>query len=91
HDFDKALEIDPKDTNALYNRGNIKFQSAELEDAIKDFTEAVKIDAQFAKAYYGLGLAYQKLGNSDASCMNLKQANRLGYPDAKTALETYCK
>jgi tetratricopeptide (TPR) repeat protein len=43
----------------LYNRGNIKFQSAELEDAIKDFTEAVKIDAQFAKAYYGLGLAYQ--------------------------------
>ena len=89
-DFDKALKLDPSETNALYNRGNIYFQLDNLERAGKDFATAIQIDPVFAKAFFGLGIVQQKMGKKDAACLSLKRATTLGYPDAKEALETYC-
>jgi Flp pilus assembly protein TadD len=90
-DFGQALKLDPKDKNALYNRGNVKFQQNDFLGAIVDFQNAVNTDSKFAKAFYALGLAQQKIKQSDAACLSLKQANRLGYPDAKDALIAYCE
>lgn len=89
-DFDKALKLNPSETNALYNRGNIYFQLDDFERAGKDFATAIEIDPVFAKAFFGLGIVQQKMGKKDAACLSLKRANKLGYPDAKEALETYC-
>ncbi len=91
NDFDKALKLNPKETNALYNRGNIYFQTKDFENAEKDFSAAVKVDSRFAKAFYGLGVVQQKMNKTDEACMNMKMANRLGYADAKTALESFCQ
>ena len=89
-DFDKALLMNPNETNALYNRGNIYFQIDDLANAAKDFTKAIQIAPNFGKAFYGLGIVQQKMGRKEAACLSLKRANKLGYPDAKEALETYC-
>jgi tetratricopeptide (TPR) repeat protein len=91
NDFDKALKLNPKETNALYNRGNIYFQTKDYENAEKDFQTAVKVDSKFAKAFYGLSVVQQKMNKTDEACMNMKMANRLGYTDAKTALDSFCK
>lgn len=90
-DFDEALQLNPKETNALYNRGNIYFQTKDYEKAEKDFMTAVSIDSRFAKAFYGLSVVQQKMNKNDEACMNMKMANRLGYTDAKTALDSFCK
>jgi tetratricopeptide (TPR) repeat protein len=91
NDFEKALKLNPKETNALYNRGNIYFQTKDYENAEKDFLTAVKVDSRFAKAFYGLSIVQQKMNKSDEACMNMKMANRLGYADAKMALDSFCK
>jgi tetratricopeptide (TPR) repeat protein len=91
NDFDKALKLKPTEINALYNRGNIYFQTKDFEKAEKDFLAAVKVDSRFAKAFYGLSIVQQKMNKSDEACMNMKMANRLGYADAKTALDSFCK
>jgi tetratricopeptide (TPR) repeat protein len=91
NDFDKALKLNPKESNALYNRGNIYFQTKDYENAEKDFLTAVKVDSRFAKAFYGLSIVQQKMSKNDDACMNMKMANRLGYVDAKTALDSFCK
>jgi tetratricopeptide (TPR) repeat protein len=90
-DFDKALKLNPKETNALYNRGNIYFQTKDFEKAEKDFLTAIKVDSRFAKAFYGLSIVQQKMNKTDEACMNMKMASRLGYADAKTALDSFCK
>lgn len=91
NDFDKALKLNPNEINALYNRGNIYFQTKDFENAEKDFLTAVKVDSRFAKAFYGLSIVQQKMSKTDEACMNMKMANRLGYADAKTALDSFCK
>jgi tetratricopeptide (TPR) repeat protein len=91
NDFDNALKLNPKETNALYNRGNIYFQTKDFENAEKDFLAAVKIDSRFGKAFYGLSVVQQKMNKTDEACMNMKMANRLGYADAKTALDSFCQ
>ncbi|MES2518015.1 MAG: tetratricopeptide repeat protein [Bacteroidota bacterium] len=91
NDFEKAIKLNPKEVNALYNRGNIYFQTGDLENATKDFVQAVQIDPQFAKAFYALGITQQKSGKADEACMSLKTANRLGYSDARVALDSFCK
>ncbi len=91
NDFDKALKLKPTEINALYNRGNIYFQTKNFEKAEKDFLAAVKVDSRFAKAFYGLSIVQQKMNKTDEACMNMKMANRLGYADAKTALDSFCK
>jgi tetratricopeptide (TPR) repeat protein len=91
NDFDKALKLNPKETNALYNRGNIYFQTKDFENAEKDFLAAVKVDSRFAKAFYGLSIVQQKMKKTDEACMNMKMANRLGYADAKTAMDSFCQ
>jgi tetratricopeptide (TPR) repeat protein len=83
--------LNPKETNALYNRGNIYFQTKDFENAEKDFLTAVKVDSRFAKAFYGLSIVQQQMKKNDEACMNMKMANRLGYADAKTALDSFCK
>ena len=51
----------------------------------------MSVDSRFAKAFYGLSVVQQKMNKSDEACMNMKKANRLGYADAKTALDSFCK
>lgn len=91
NDFDKALKLNPKEINALYNRGNIYFQTQNFERAERDFLAAVKVDSRFSKAFYGLSVVQQKMNKTDEACMNMKMANRLGYADAKIALDSFCK
>ncbi len=65
-DFDKAIELHPKTTDAYYNRGLAKFRIGEIqfaqgnvekaqalyEDGIKDSTQAIKLNPGNANAYH---------------------------------------
>ena len=56
-----------KDENAeyYYNIGYIKTAEGKYTEAIKAFRKAAMIDRLFAKAYEGMGRAYQKLGQAE--------------------------
>lgn len=91
HDFDKAIQLKPTDPTARFNRGNVRFRQRDYKGAVLDFEAAVRADAKFGKAFHALGLARISLGQREVGCLNLKQSDKLGYPDAKDAVTTYCR
>ena len=48
-----------------------------LGSAIDDYDEAIRLDPQFASAYYNRGLAYQRLGQSERAIKDFNEAIRL--------------
>ena len=66
-DYSKAIEINPQNANAFYNRGLyylIIIEGSALddlgrkEDAIKDYSKAIEINPQNAYAFNNRGLYY---------------------------------
>ena len=63
-DYEKAASINPKSilgnrfvAQAYSNRGYIKFNALNVDDAIEDFTIAIKVDPNDDDHYYKRGLA----------------------------------
>jgi tetratricopeptide (TPR) repeat protein len=46
----------------LYTLAEAYVEAGNLDDAVADYREAIKLDADFSAAWYGLGLAYGKEG-----------------------------
>jgi tetratricopeptide (TPR) repeat protein len=90
-DFSKAAKLDSTNKNAWYNLGNIQFQLENYDEAQTSFKKTIELDPNFGKAFYGLGMIFVNKDDNENACVNLKQANRLGYEAAKTALNVYCK
>ncbi|MEW6571050.1 MAG: tetratricopeptide repeat protein [Nitrospirota bacterium] len=87
-EFQKALDMNPHDTNVHNAIGVIYLEK--LEDypmAINHFKEALRIDQNFSEASNNLGNAYAKTGEYDKAIEFYKKAtsNPL-YPNAALAL-----
>lgn len=57
----KMVENDPLDYHAFNERGTCEFQLHDFEGALNDYKRALKINPDFAKGYYNLGLLYHNL------------------------------
>lgn len=87
-EFQKALELNPKDKDSLNALGIIYLQKLEnYPKAIEHFKDALKIDKSFSEAANNLGNAYAKMGKYDDAITTYKNAieNPL-YKNASLAL-----
>ena len=75
-EFQKELEVDPRNSAVEFTLGELDRHAGHLDDALRHFTRASQIDPEFAEAYLGLGLS-------------LAAANR--FADAVKPFETYVK
>ena len=57
-DFEKAIEIDPKNSLAYYNLGTIFSEQEKYEKALEIFNKAIKLDSN--NPYYFLNRGYAK-------------------------------
>lgn len=55
-------------TDAYNSRGHIRYQWVQFEEAIEDYTEAIKLDPNFAVAYYNRGQIHYRLGRLMIHC-----------------------
>lgn len=67
-DYTKALSLDPKMTDAYYNRARIilsrkDIENPNIEKAILDLEKALELDPVFQDALYAMAAAYKKLGD----------------------------
>ena len=65
-DYKKAISLDPKMTDAYYNRAKIilsrkDIQNPDIKKAIADLEKALELDENFADAMYAMAAAYKKL------------------------------
>jgi len=54
-DFERALELDPSYQIAFFLKGTSRLKSNQIQDAIKDFMEANKMEEDIPGVYDGLG------------------------------------
>ncbi|HEX8949735.1 MAG TPA: tetratricopeptide repeat protein, partial [Dissulfurispiraceae bacterium] len=60
--FQKALQLEPENKDALNSLGLIYLQWGELEKARDLFLKAIAVDHEFSDAYNNLGITYRELG-----------------------------
>ncbi len=67
-DYTKSLQLNPKMTDAYYNRAKITLSRKDVENpdimtAVKDLEKALELDEKFLNALYAIAAAHKKLGN----------------------------
>jgi len=67
--FDKAIEIEPKNVEAWYQKGSwaIHWQPPNITDGIECFLEVTKLDPNISKAWHNLANAYAKRSGVDGN------------------------
>jgi len=66
---------------ACYNRGVERQGEGQLDEAIRDYTEAVELDSSLQDAYLNRGLAYGSKGDLDAAIRDFAEVLRLNPQD----------
>ncbi|MGB0402564.1 MAG: tetratricopeptide repeat protein [Salibacteraceae bacterium] len=87
----KSLEIDPEFYFTWFNIGIVRAEKRDFEGSIDAYNNAIKINPEFAEAYYNKGLTYLYLKNNKRACNELSKAGELGIKDAYLVMKKYCK
>src|SRR5579871_1330990 len=82
--FQKELQIDPKNAGAEYILGEMARQGGQCDEAVPYFTRAAKIDPTFGDAFMGWGFCLVTLKKYEDAIAPLQMATRLeeGNPSA---------
>jgi tetratricopeptide (TPR) repeat protein len=78
-EFNKALEVNPKDSGTYKNRGAAYMNKGQYDQAISDYTKALEINPKDAEVYNARGRAYYFRGKYKESWEDLNKAEDLGY------------
>ena len=90
--FTKALEHDPRHYRALTNKGNLSLEENDVDEAIKAYEAALRLNEDFANAHHNLGVAYRRKGKIDKSVRSIRRAQKaMRREDADEAKGTLSK
>jgi tetratricopeptide (TPR) repeat protein len=89
-EFQKELEIDPKNAAAHYVLGELASKEENWDEAIEQFSAAAKLDSNFAEAFVGWGFALVTAKRYQEAIAPLRVAERLtpGNPAVHYSLGT---
>ena len=73
----EALELNPQNSMAYYNRGSVKLRTKNYNSAIEDFTKSIEINPNYSVAYNDRGEAYRYLKQYDNAVANYNKAIEL--------------
>lgn len=59
--FNKAIEINPNDKYAYFNRANAYLRLKEHQNAINDYNNVIELDPTYSEAFFNRGLIYYDL------------------------------
>ena len=80
--YTKAIELNPADAVAYYNRGNAKHDLDRLEEAIADYDRAIELNPANAVAYTNRGGAKAGLGRREEAIADYDRAIELNPANA---------
>lgn len=67
-DYSKSISINPKMTDAYYNKAQITLSrkdipNPDVKKAVEDLEKAIELDEKFVDALFAMAAAYKKLGD----------------------------
>ena len=74
NDFNKAVELDPKDFMAYYNRGNLYEKQKKYDLAIADYNSSISNQPDFDKAFNNRGSMYKAINRLDEALADYDKA-----------------
>lgn len=77
-DYDQVILRLPEFAFAYYNKANILCQQKDYEAAIRHYDDAIRVDNEFAEAYFNRGLTYIYIGKHHEGLQDLSRAGELG-------------
>lgn len=88
-DYTKAIQLNPRMTDAYYNRAYINLtrkdiQNPDLQKTVEDLNKALELDPKFIDALYAMAAAQKKLGNYHTALEYLEKLIQIE-PDAVNA------
>lgn len=89
-DIESALEKDPSNPSLYDTLGWIRLRAKEPEQAVRDLSQALHLDANLAPALVHRGLAYGALGQLKAAAADFERALKLE-PASKEAWTYLCQ
>ncbi|HVA97490.1 MAG TPA: tetratricopeptide repeat protein, partial [Bacteroidia bacterium] len=72
-DFNKALSLKNKYTDALYYRAIVEDAMNRPDDAMADYNKVIRIDPKYEEAYNNRGIEYGKAGKLDLALKDFKK------------------
>ncbi len=81
----KAEETIPK---LYYAQGNDLYKADDYDNALKSFNKAAEIAPDYSRAYWGMGLAYNKLNETRKMKESFEKALELAKADGDTKMES---
>jgi tetratricopeptide (TPR) repeat protein len=91
--YDRCVDADPANVNALLNCGTLHYENGDFEKAADYFERALEADSQNALAHFNLGSVLEELGELEEARKRLRQAVHLdpSYCDAHYNLAFVCE
>ena len=81
-DFQRAVELDPRNWRAIHNRGVSLAQSGKYKEAMADFDRTIDLQRRFVKAYFNRGELRYELGQFAEAIEDYNLAIRLRPDDS---------
>jgi tetratricopeptide (TPR) repeat protein len=90
-DFSKSIEIDNNFALAYNSRGIAKGNQKDVDGAIRDFDKAIQIEPKNYLSYVTRGGIKFFSGLKKEGCQDFQKAKELGFVDAQTLIDKFCK
>lgn len=78
-DYNKVLEMEPRNFNAYNFRGLVNFRLGYYIDAVTDYTTAIDLDPTSPLPFYNRGMCLIKLNETQKACADFRKACQMGY------------
>ena len=80
-DYDKALDIKPKDTNSLYLRAQIKYSLNDKKGSISEYSKIIEINPQYPDVFLSRGFAFMEVDDYVNALSDFSKAIELSPKD----------
>jgi len=88
-DYDQALRLDPRYSDAFGNRGTVYHAKGIYDRAIQDYSAAIRLNPRAQVAFRSRGIAHFCLGHFDEASSDLTAALDMDPADAFSAIWLY--
>ena len=74
-----GIRVNAYDAEAFINRGYARWSKGDVEGALQDYNEAIRLKPDYASAFYNRNLARGAKGDAKGALQDYNEAIRLGF------------